>query len=337
MSLKVRALAPIAIAVVLATLPAPSGLSQHAWWFAAIFCGAVLALILEPLPPAAIGLISVTIIALLGQWVLISPSQLTAPGFDAASRSIEWALSGFSNSTVWLSFAAFMFATAYQKTGLGRRIALLLVKSLGSRTLTLGYAVILSDLALAPFTPSNTARSAGTIYPIIRNLPPLYESHPFSPSARRLGGYVMWTALAATSITSSLFLTALAPNLLAIEMIRAAIGLEVSWLQWLLLVAPAGLVLLAALPVLVYVLYPPAIAYGGQAPHWAASQLELMGQISRPELLLAVLVLLAIALWIFGARVLNPTTTALIVVALMLLTGLLTFDDIAPTRRRGRR
>ncbi len=74
---------------------------------------------------------------------------------------------------------------------------------------------MLADVLLAPFTPSNTARSAGTIYPIIRNLPPLYDSHPNTPSARRMGGYIMWTALAATSVTSSLFLTALAPNLLA--------------------------------------------------------------------------------------------------------------------------
>ena len=66
----------------------------------------------------------------------------------------------------------------YEKTGLGRRIALVLVKRLGGRTLGLGYAIALSDLALAPFTPSNTARSAGTIFPVIRSIPELYGSAP---------------------------------------------------------------------------------------------------------------------------------------------------------------
>jgi len=56
-------------------------------------------------------LISVTTVALLGCWVLIGPSELAAPASDATSRSIEWALSGFSNRTVWPSFAAFMFAS----------------------------------------------------------------------------------------------------------------------------------------------------------------------------------------------------------------------------------
>lgn len=38
----------------------------------------------------------------------------------------------FSNSVIWLIFAAFMFGTGYEKTGLGRRIALMLVKRWGT-------------------------------------------------------------------------------------------------------------------------------------------------------------------------------------------------------------
>ena len=57
-----------------------------------------------------------------------------------------------------------------KEAGLGKRIALVLLHRLGRRTLGLGYAIALADLALAPFTPSNTARSAGTIYPVIINI-----------------------------------------------------------------------------------------------------------------------------------------------------------------------
>lgn len=39
-----------------------------------------------------------------------------------------------------------MFGTGYEKTGLGRRIALILVKKMGHRTLFLGYAVMFSEL-----------------------------------------------------------------------------------------------------------------------------------------------------------------------------------------------
>jgi di/tricarboxylate transporter len=63
-------------------------------------------------------------------------------------------------------------------------------------------------------------------------------------SARKIGAYLMWTAFAATCVPSSLFLTALAPNLLALEMVRKATGLEVSWVQWFAGFAPIGLPLL---------------------------------------------------------------------------------------------
>jgi L-tartrate/succinate antiporter len=45
-----KAVAPIAVTIVLALLPAPTGLPQHAWYFFAIFAGATLGLVLEPLP-----------------------------------------------------------------------------------------------------------------------------------------------------------------------------------------------------------------------------------------------------------------------------------------------
>jgi L-tartrate/succinate antiporter len=40
----------------------------------------------------------------------------------------------FLQREVWLIFAAFLFAVAYEKCGLGKRIALTLVKLMGRRT-----------------------------------------------------------------------------------------------------------------------------------------------------------------------------------------------------------
>jgi di/tricarboxylate transporter len=91
-------------------------------------------------------------------------------------------VSGFGNSTVWLIFGLSCSPQATIKPSFGRRLALILVKYLGRRSLTLGYAITFADLLLAPFTPSNTARSGGTIYPIIANLPPLYGSKPNDPA-----------------------------------------------------------------------------------------------------------------------------------------------------------
>ncbi len=323
---------PLAVALLIALLPAPAGLAQHAWYYFAIFAGVIAALVVEPLPNPAVGMIGVTLVATLAPWVLFSPAQLPAKDFDVTNKALDWALSGFASSTVWLVFAAFMFAMGYEKTGLGRRIALILVRALGRNTLTLGYATMLTDLVLAPVTPSNTARSAGTIFPIIRNLPPLYDSLPNDPSARKIGGYLMWTSFASCAVTSSLFMTACAPNLLAVEFISKILNVQISWQQWFMASAPFTLPLLLALPVFVYILYPPQITQGAQVPSWAAGELRKMGPLSRNELILAVLVLLAITLWIFGTQFMEAATAALLVIGLMLITQVITWEDMAGNR-----
>jgi L-tartrate/succinate antiporter len=320
--------APIVVAIVIALIPAPAGLPQHAWYYFAIFAGVIVGLMFEPLPGGAIGLIGVTLVARLSDYVFYSPEQLAKPGFNPDTASLSWALSGFSNSTVWLIFGAFMFALGYEKTGLGRRIALMLVKAMGRKTLTLGYAVAIADTILAPFTPSNTARSGGTIYPVIRNLPLLYDSKPNDPSRRRMGSYIMWVAISATCVTSTLFLTALAPNLLAVELVKKTAKIDLAWVDWFIAAAPMGILLLIFVPLLAYWIYPPEVKEGAEVSDWAAKELVKMGGLTAKEITLAVLVVIALAMWIFRAEEVNATTAALIVICLMLVTNVVTWDDI---------
>lgn len=206
MSNTVKMIIPILVVIIIAILPTPEGLDPNAHYFFAVFLGVIVGLILEPIPAALIGLTGVAFCATFG---LVGNSK----------ESIKWALSGFSNGVIWLIFAAFMFALGYKKSGLGKRIALLLVKVLGKTSLGLGYAVAFADGILAPFMPSNTARSAGTIFPIAINIPQMFDSLPDN-QPRKMGAYISWVAIAATCVTSSMFLTALAPNLLAVSLVK---------------------------------------------------------------------------------------------------------------------
>jgi L-tartrate/succinate antiporter len=327
-----KGVVPILVVIAVLLLPAPPGLALYAWRFFAIFAGVIVGLIFEPLPGGAIGLIGITAVTVFSPYTFYSAADLAKPDFHPADASLTWALSGFANSTVWLIFTAFMFALGYEKTGLGRRIALLLVKALGRRTLTLGYGIALADTVLAPFTPSNTARSGGTIYPIVRNLPSLYQSEPNDPSARRIGSYIMWVAVASTCVTSSLFLTALATNLLAVAIVSRTLHLNITWMQWFAVIAPAGIILLLAVPLLTYWLYPPQIKQSDEVVNWAASELKKLGTFGRRELVVAILVVMALFFWITAADYINATTVALAVVCLMLMTGTFTWRDMLNER-----
>ena len=117
-----RAAVPVALAVAIALLPPPPGLAPHAWYYFALFTGVIAALVTEPLPNPAVGLIGLTLAAVLSRWTLYGPADLARPGFNVVSQSVNWALSGFASTTVWLVGGAFMFARGCEKTGLGRRI-----------------------------------------------------------------------------------------------------------------------------------------------------------------------------------------------------------------------
>jgi len=181
---------------------------------------------------------------------------------------------------------------------------------------------------LAPFTPSNTARSGGTIFPVIKNIPEFYQSLPNDSSSRRLGSFLMWTAIASTCVTSSMFLTGLAPNLLAVELVNKTVHVNLTWMQWFIAFLPVGLILLTTTPALAYAIYPPELKKCPEVPQWARQELEKMGPLTLKEVVLLVLVLLALGLWIFGADLMDPTTAALLVVGLLVVTRTIKWNDV---------
>ena len=315
-SIVVRAVAPLVIGGAVLLVPTPEGLSDNAWHFFALFLATITGVITEPIPGAAIGMLGVCTATALGL-VRPAPTQATA-----------WALSGFSNATVWLVFAAYMFACGYSKTGLGRRIALHLIRLMGRRTLGLGYAITFADLALAPVTPSATARSGGSIYPVVRNIPELYDSYPNDPSARKVGAYLLYTALAASAVSSSMFITALAPNTMAIAMITKAINVTIPWTLWFKGFLPVGIILTLIQPALLYAVYPPQIKDAPAAPRWAAEQLKAMGSMAREEITMLLLVLGALGFWIGGAAYIDPAIVAAFVILGMVIFRVVSWDDI---------
>jgi L-tartrate/succinate antiporter len=311
-----RALIPLAVGAIIALLPTPEGLPPGAWRYFALFAAVIAGIIVEPIPAAAVGLVGVVVAGAL-RMVRETPADSTA-----------WALSGFANGTVWLVFTAYMFSLGYAQTGLGRRIALNLIRVFGNRSLGLGYALALADLALAPVTPSVTARSGATVYPVVRQIPELYGSRPNDPSARLIGGYLLYAAFAASTVTSSMFMTAMAPNLLAVTLAAKVAGVSISWTDWALGFAPIGILLLAVLPAALYKLFPPAITTAPHAPAWAAAQLREMGPVSRGEMTLLVLVLAALALWIGGGAFIDPTMVAMTAVVLMVMLEVVTWSQV---------
>lgn len=306
----VRSLVVLAIGTAIWFTPVPAGLKPEAWKLMAIFVSTILGFILQPLPIGSLAFISVTFTALSG---VLKPAE---------------ALSGFSNGTIWLIVSAFLFAKGFIKTGLGRRIAYVLIRALGDSTLKLGYTIVLSDLIISPATPSNTARAGGILFPIVKSLSTAFGSEPGS-TARRVGAYLMQTAYQGNTITSAMFMTAMAGNPLIASLAANTLKINISWGLWATAALVPGLLSIIVVPYLLYKFYPPEVKKTPEAKALAAKELEQMGAMSRGEKIVAAVFVGALVLWSTSQYTkLDATVVAMLAVTAMMITKVLEWKDV---------
>lgn len=279
-----------------------------------IFVATIIGLILQPLPTPSLTLIGLAVAMVTG--------TMSVPDGEA--------LAGFANSTVLLIVAAFFIADGFLLTGLGRRVALMFVSRLGKSPMGIAYGMAATDLILAPATPSNTARAGGVVYPIIRSIAEVQNSTPETDESRRkLGSYLTFTASHVNVVTSAMFVTAMAGNPVA-QQAAIDMGIEVTWGNWALAAIVPGLLSLAVVPWAMSKIYGPTVKKTPEAPDMARRELTTMGKISRGEITMIFTFVLLLVLWIFGSSIgIDATTAAFVGIAIMLLTRVLTWKDMA--------
>lgn len=301
----------ILLGTVIWFLPHPDAITPIAWHLFAVFAATIAGFILQPLPIGAVAFIGVSVAALLGV------------------VSVKVAISGYGNSTIWLIVCAFLLARAFIKSGLGSRIAYLIIKAIGKSSLTLGYAITLSDFVISPATPSSTARAGGIIYPIIRSLSTALHSEPDDGTARKFGAYIMQIEYQANAITCAMFMTAMAGNPMAVELAAKTIGVEITWSAWAMAAIVPGLISLLLMPYLLYKLYPPEIHEMPHAKQMAVEALEKMGPMSWMEKVVLAVFVGSLALWATSSLThMNATGVGMLAVTVLLLTNVLTWQDV---------
>ncbi|PID85689.1 MAG: anion permease [Chloroflexi bacterium] len=310
----------IAVGLLIYVIPPPEGVAQEAWHLLAIFVATIIGIITKPQPMGAVAIIGI----LLTSFVLP----------DSNKANLGVALSGFSNGVIWLIVAAFFISRGFIKTRLGERIAYLFMSRLGKKTLSLSYGLIATDLVLSPAIPSNTARGGGIIYPVLSSIARAYGSQPDDGTANRMGSFLVKASFQGLVITSAMFLTAMAANPLAVALASENVGIEISWARWAMAALVPGLLSLVVIPWLLFKLNPPEVKETPEAAQLAVRKLKEMGSMKPSEWIMLGTFLLLIILWIFGAQLgaLYSTTAALIGLSILLLSGVLTWEDILNER-----
>ena len=300
---------PFALALGIWFSPTPVGLTREAWHLFGIFAAAILAVILNSFPLLTASLLAVSAAVL---------TRTVDPGK---------AFAGFANASVLLVVVAFLVANAVVKSGLGRRISLLVVSVFGRSTLGLGYSIFLTDALIAPAFPSNTARG-GVLYPIVLSLAQNSGSMPDQDKGRRMGGYLMFCGMASLSVSSALWLTATSGNPIAVTL-ADHYGVKINFGSWVVASSIPVLTMIALLPLVLYRLFPPNVSKTLDAPKAAREALHTMGSLSRDECIVAVAFAFMVTGWVMaGPLNLSPAAVAFAGLGALLATNVLTLDDV---------
>mmetsp|Transcript_31362 Transcript_31362/g.88958 ORF Transcript_31362/g.88958 Transcript_31362/m.88958 type:complete len:569 (+) Transcript_31362:37-1743(+) len=306
-----EALASVAIGLIIRfVIPCPAGITMQAWSLLSIFIATIAGIVLNPLP--------------VGAWAFFG---LTATVFTK-TLTFQQAFGAFTNDVIWLIVIIFFIARGFVKTGLGDRAGYLFAKAFGKTTLGLAYALTATEALICPGMPSTTARHGGVMLPIIASLSRACGSDPANGTQNKMGAYLVTTILHTGGITSALFMTGAAQNLLC-NKLAGSIGVPMStWGSWFQASCVPGIISLVLTPYVLYKLFPPEIKETPNAPAEADAKLKEMGPVSLAEKIVLGVMGALVLLWICGSSFgVAAPVAGMLGLCTLVGTGVLTWQD----------
>lgn len=312
------ALVPTAISVGIGLFirfvcPVPEGVSAQGWSILALFVATVTGIVTQPLPSPGVAFCALAV------------------GLMTKTLTFAEGVAAFTDEVLWLVLLAFFFTKGFAKTGLGDRIALSIVRLVGGTTLGLAYGLNAAEGVLAAGMPSSAARAAGLFYPLADSVAKACGSDPARNQAKNTGGFLVQCAFQATGNSSSLWLYGAAQNLLALRLAgQLGYVVESPFTTWLKASCVPALTAMALTPLIAFWALPPEVQRTPDAPKEAERKLKQMGPLKLEEALLAGVIIGMLVLWAGSSAFrIPPVHTAVLGLAVLLCSGVLTWSDCA--------
>ncbi|MDR0378639.1 MAG: anion permease [Candidatus Accumulibacter sp.] len=294
-------------------LPPQPGLPGAGHYMLGILAFSVVIWMTEAVPyPVSAIVITALMAFLLG----MAPDMADPDRSMGTGKALSMALSGFGNTAWALVGGALFLAAAMTRTGLDRRIALLVLSKVGAKTSRILIGVILIGFALSFFVPSTTAR-VSCMVPIVMGIIVAFGV----PLKSRFAGMLMIAVAQADSLWNVGIKTAAAQNMVAVSFIEKQLGAGISWLDWFIAAAPFSAIMSVVLYFILMKMMPPELREieGGNAI--VNKALRDLGPMRGEEKRLLAISLILLFFW-STEKILHPfdtSSTTIAAVALMLL------------------
>ena len=302
--------AAIVVLAIIALMPTPSGLPVAGQYMLGILAFAVIIWMTEAVSYPVSAFIITTLTAfMLG----LAPSVADPTKILGTSKALTMALGGFSNTAWALVGGALFLAAAMTKTGLDKRIALLILSKVGSKTNRILAGVIFCGFALAFFIPSTTAR-VSCLVPIVMGIIIAFGV----PLKSRFAAVLMIAVAQADSLWNVGIKTAAAQNMVAVSFIEKQLGVNISWLDWFIAAAPFSAIMSVVLYFVLLKMIPPEKMEIEGGKEIVANALKELGPMRPDEKKLMTISLILLFFW-STEKIVHPFDTATTTITAIML------------------
>src|SRR6476620_1526289 len=237
------------------------------------------------------------------------------------------AFSGFANETAWFLFGALLLGMIAIRSGAARRLAYFIMLHVGITYPRILLGLIITDFLLTFIVPSGIARVV-IMASIALGLAEAFKSGVGSNVSRG-----MFLILSYTANIFDKMIIAGAGSITARGLIEKVGGFEVLWSYWFIAFLPCSIITVLAAWWLTLWLYPPeTVTLEGGSEH-LRNELKKMGPLSPKEKRAAMLLGVAVLLWLTDFAHHIPSPAVGLGVGLFALLPRIGILDITEMRR----
>ena len=263
---------------------------------------------LEPLPQHALAIVAFMVVYWIAEPIDHGLTALTGCFLFWALHIVKFesAFSGFADSTPWFLYGGMLMGEAAARSGLARRIGLLVIRLIGTSYERLLLGVIVLSLVLNFLVPNGMAQVA-IIAPILIGIVAAFGVDRLSNIGRGLFVILTYTC----GLFNKMILAG-GNSILTRGMVEKMTGKTISWSQFFVAYLPASLLTIVACWLIVRRLYPPEKQQLPGGREYIQNALDGMGPWTAAEFKALAWLLLAIGLWSTDTlHHINPAVVAL--------------------------
>ncbi len=298
---------------------------KQKWIFLVIALAAVFSIVwlvppIEGLQPAGKASLAVAVFAII-VWVTqavddaMSGLMIVFLLASLKATKLAGAFSGYSNTALWLIIIGFIMAGCMEKSGLSKRIALLLVNAAKGSSAKIYWAVAAVMLVMTFLVPSITARTL-LMLPIIVGIATAFGAKQGQSNIVKALLFIV--AMSGTMMSMGV-LTAHVGNPITVGLIEAATKSSISWSGWFQAAGLPAFVLAFLSIFIIKAMWPPEVKSLGDGQEYIRNELAALGPLKAQEVYTLVIFLFTLVMWatdsLHGVKV---VTVGLMAVILLL-------------------